>query len=142
MLAREHTNWKISFASNPETFVHTRPPQTKQEAIKQRMRWASKGLHYSIPMSFSLVAVFFYNLFLFITIPLYFLNLLPGKVPLISLVVKIFVDFILIYLAGRLVNESKLVKYYPLAALLHIPYTIFFGLYGTFGKVQWKTNEK
>ncbi len=142
MLAREQTDWKINFASNPDSFVYTRPPQTMKEAIMQRMRWSSKGLHYTIPMSLSLVAVFFYNLFLFITIPLFFLNFLPGTVPLISLVIKIIVDFVLIYLAGRLVNESKLIKYFPLVALLHIPYLIFFGLYGTFGKVQWKTSRK
>jgi len=142
MLVREQTDWKIRFASNPDSFVFTQPPKTSQEAIKQRMRWASKGLYYTIPMTLSLVAVFFYNLFLFITIPLFFLNFLSLTVPLISLVIKIILDFILIFQAGRLVNESKLVKYYPLAALLHIPYTIFFGLYGTFGEVQWKSTEK
>ena len=87
---------------------------TMKEAIKQRMRWASKGLHYTIPMSLSLVAVFLYNLLLFITIPLFFFNLSPSAVPLVSLIIKTIVDFILIYLAGNLVNESKLVKYFSL----------------------------
>jgi len=72
MLVREQTDWKIRFASNPDSFVFTQPPKTSQEAIKQRMRWASKGLHYTIPMSLSLVGVFFYNLFLLVMTPLYF----------------------------------------------------------------------
>ena len=142
MLAREHTNWKINFASNPETFVYTNPPQTIEEAIKQRMRWASKGLHYSSIMSFSLVAVFIYNLLLFVTIPLSFFNIVAGTIPLFSFIIKIIADFVLIYKTGKLVKESRLLKYYPLAALVHIPYVIFFGLYGTFGNVQWKTNDK
>ena len=142
MLVRKHTDWKISFASKPESFVYTEPPKTIQEAIKQRMRWASKGLHYTIPMSLSLVAVFLYNLILFITIPLFFVNLLQSPVPLYSFIIKAVGDFIIIYQATRLLNESRLIKYFPLAALVHIQYLIFFGLYGTFGKVQWKTNER
>ena len=142
MLVRKHTDWKISFASKPESFVYTEPPKTIQEAIKQRMRWASKGLHYTIPMSLSLVAVFLYNLILFITIPLFFVNLLQSPVPLYSFIIKAVGDFIIIYQAARLLNESRLIKYFPLAALVHIQYLIFFGLYGTFGKVQWKTNER
>ena len=59
MLVRENTNWKINFTSDPKSFVYTLPPQNLQEAIKQRMRWASKGLHYTIPMTLSLVAGFF-----------------------------------------------------------------------------------
>jgi cellulose synthase/poly-beta-1,6-N-acetylglucosamine synthase-like glycosyltransferase len=142
MLVRKHTNWKIGFASNPDSYVHTNPPQTAQEAIKQRMRWASKGLHYTIPMSLSLVAVFLYNLILFITIPLFFVNLFQSSWPIYSFIIKAIGDFIIIYQAGRLLNESRLVKYFPLAVLVHIPYLIFFGLYGTFGEVQWKTNDK
>jgi len=141
MLVRENTNWKISFASDPQSFVYTYPPNNLKTAIKQRMRWASKGMHYTVPMTLSLVAVFFYNLFLFITIPLYFVNLFQSPVPIYSFIIKAIGDFIIIYHAAKLLNESHLIRYFPIAALLHIPYLLFFGLYGTFGKVQWKTND-
>jgi cellulose synthase/poly-beta-1,6-N-acetylglucosamine synthase-like glycosyltransferase len=142
MLVRKHTKWKIGFVSDPESFVYTLPPTSLTDAIKQRMRWASKGLHYTIPMTLSLVMVFLYNLFLFVTIPLFFMNLFQSAVPIYSLIIKTITDFIIIYQAARLLNESRLIKYFPLAALVHIPYLLFFGLYGTFGKVQWKTNDK
>ena len=142
MLVRKHTEWKINFASNPDSFVYTHPPQNIKEAINQRMRWASKGLHYTIPMTLSLVTVFSYNLFLFITISLFFVNLFQSLVPLFSFLIKAIGDFIIIYQAARLLNESRLIKYFPFAALVHIPYLLFFGLYGTFGKVQWKTVKK
>ena len=142
MLVRKHTNWKIYFASHPDSFVYTNPPKTVKEAIKQRMRWASKGLHYTIPMSLSLVAVFLFNLILFITVPIFFLNLYQSPLPIYSFIIKAIVDFIIIYQAAQLLNESRLVKYFPLAALVHIPYLIFFGLYGTFGKVKWKSGDK
>jgi cellulose synthase/poly-beta-1,6-N-acetylglucosamine synthase-like glycosyltransferase len=142
MLVRKETDWKINFASNPDSFVFTHPPQNLKEAIKQRMRWASKGLHYSFFMTLSLIAVFLYNLFLFITIPLFFLNLFQSIVPIFSFMIKLLGDFIIIYQASRLLNESHIIKYFPIAALLHIPYLLFFALYGTFGEVQWKTNER
>jgi len=142
MLVRQHTDWKINFASHSDSFVYTNPPQTVRDGIKQRIRWASKGLHYTIPMTLSLVAVFLYNLILFITIPLFFVNLLQSQVPVFSLILKTIGDFIIIYQAAKLLGESKLIKYFPLAVSVHIPYLIFFGLYGTFGKVQWKTSEK
>ena len=142
MLVRKHTKWKVGFATDPDSFVYTRPPKNIKDAIKQRMRWASKGLHYTIPMTLSLVMVFLFNLSLFITIPLFFMNLLQSAMPIYSLIIKTLGDFIVIYQAARLLNESRLIKYFPLAALVHIPYLLFFGLYGTFGKVKWKPNEE
>ena len=78
----------------------------------------------------------------FVLIPFYIAGIIESTIPLISLISKIIVDYVVIFQAARLLNESKLLKYYPVAALFHIPYLIFFGLYGTFGKVQWKTTEK
>ena len=142
MLVRKHTDWKIDFASHPDSFVYTYPPKTVKEAIKQRMRWASKGLHYTIPMSLSLVAVFLFNLILFITIPLFFVNLFQSSWPIYSFIIKMVGDFFIIYQAAKLLDESRLIKYFPLVALVHIPYLILFGLYGTFGKVNWKSEDK
>ena len=142
MLVRKFTKWKINFASHPDSFVPTQPPITINDAVKQRMRWASKGLHYTIPMTLSLMFIFLYNVILLITIPLFFLNVITSFLPLISLIVKTAGDFIIIFQAARLLNESKLVKYFSLAALVHIPYLVFFGLYGTFGNVQWKSDQK
>jgi cellulose synthase/poly-beta-1,6-N-acetylglucosamine synthase-like glycosyltransferase len=140
MLVRKHTDWKINFAFHPDSFVNTQPPKTTTDAIKQRMRWASKGLHYTIPMTLSLMFIFLYNMVLLITIPLFLLNVITSILPLISLIIKTAGDFIIIFQAARLLDETKLVKYFPLAVLIHIPYLVFFGLYGTFGNVQWKTN--
>jgi len=139
MLVREKTKWKINFASDSDSFVYTYPAKSFNQASKQRMRWASKGLHYTIPMTLSLIMVFFYNLFLFIAVPVFVLKIININMILYSFFIKIISDFIIMYKAGKLLNESYLIKYFPIAALLHIPYLIFFGLYGTFGKVQWKS---
>ncbi len=141
MLVREHTTWKINFASDPESFVFTFPPKNIKDAFKQRMRWASKGLHYSFLMTLILIIVFLYNFVLFVSLPFFFAGLIKSTLPLISFILKLIIDFFIIYPAARLLKESEVIKFYPVAMLLHIPYLIFFSLYGTFGKVQWKSPE-
>ncbi|MBL7074678.1 glycosyltransferase [candidate division KSB1 bacterium] len=139
MLIRDRTHWKFRFASSEGSFVNTVPPFTLIQILRQRMRWASKGLHYSLPMTAALSAVFFYNLLLLITVPSFILGLGFSTIPIISFAIKTVSEFFLLYQTSLLLKESKLMSYFPISALLHIPYLVFFGIWGTFVNVKWKS---
>ena len=89
-------------------------------------------------MTAALIAVFFFNLFLLITVPLFFLGSGFSAFPLFSYGIKTVSEFLLIYQTAHLVSERDIMLYFPIAALFHIPYLVLFGIWGTFGKVQWK----
>jgi hypothetical protein len=63
------------------------------------------------------------------------------KIPFICLLAKIIVEFSII-LKGSLVYQRKdLVKYFPIWAVLQIPYVIFTGLMGSLGCFIWKDRK-
>ncbi|UCE05105.1 MAG: glycosyltransferase, partial [bacterium] len=140
-LIRKYTNWKIKFAPSERAFNWTQPEKTIKSFLNQRKRWASNG-SYQIRLNkiffFFIVSVFVTNLILLLGTPIYYLLYHNIKIPLICLLAKIMVEF-LITLKGSLVYQrTDLIKYFPIWAFLQLPYVIFTGLMGTLGRFIWK----
>lgn len=132
------TDWKVGYASSEETHVPTNLPSGIEDFINQRRRHASTGLHYPKWLTLPLISVYIYSLLLLVTVPVSLINLHEFSIPLFSLGVKALFEFLLILKGAYLLGKPDLLRYFPLGEILHIPYVVVFGAWGSFGKFWWK----
>jgi len=133
------TDWKITAASSPATFVYTQPVAGLNDFLAQRIRWASKGLVYKKPaLVLFLVATYWLYFLLFISIPYVLLVPFSFPYPIIVFLMKMAVDFLLIRKGTALVDRQDLRKYFLLAEILQVPYILYVGLAGILKKFEWK----
>jgi len=133
------TDWDIRAAIAPGSFVFTRPLSGICAFIKQRIRWASKGLVYKkTSLVLFLLATYLFYLLLFISLPFSLLFISHYPYPLIAFMIKLIVDFLLILKATELVGRKDLRKYFLITEILQIPYILYVGFAGIVGKFEWK----
>jgi cellulose synthase/poly-beta-1,6-N-acetylglucosamine synthase-like glycosyltransferase len=139
-----HKIWKrypdeIHYLKSKEAIVSTRPMKTWKEFFNQRIRWASKAKHYDDKRIFLvLLLVYLFNLsFLVLAIAGFFSHhywfWLAGL-----WLAKTLTELPFVYAVACFFNKQSLIKYFFFFQPLHIFYTIVSGLFGQFGKYEWK----
>ncbi len=136
---RQKTNRVLRYAFEAEARVPTLPPMNVSQFIHQRIRHASKGRHYPEKLKWGLVAVYLYNVLLLGNFFCVFWKSEIFLSLLAAFVLKTSVEYILISRGATLLQYQGRLRYFPIAALLHIPYVVIFGLWGQFGKFRWKS---
>ncbi|MBN2354772.1 glycosyltransferase [candidate division KSB1 bacterium] len=131
------TKWKIAYAFHANTVVPTRSTQKLKPLILQRLRHASKGLHYGWKMSSILSLVYLYNLLIMISI---FCALFSNFTiwPFFFCFTKAASELVLLGAFAMPMSRSRYLYVLPLATLAHLPYVVFFGALGPFIKIRWK----
>lgn len=133
------TSWKIKYSLLPETINFTQPVNTLMEFINQRARWASKSLYYPQRwLFFLMLMIYFYYLLLVVFFPLTLLRLIPWKIYLLGLSLKIVPEFFIVNRAMKILNRRPLMKYFGLAQIFQILYVIIVGFLGFIHKYTWK----
>ena len=133
------TDWDIRACISPGSFVFTQPLSGIFTFIKQRIRWASKGLIYKkTALVLFLLATYLFYLLLFISLPFSLLFISHYPYPLIAFLIKLAVDFLLIVKGTALVRRQDLRKYFLITEILQIPYILYVGFAGILGKFEWK----
>jgi len=137
---RKETDYKIKFCSNKESIVKTEANKTLGKFYHQRRRWASKGLFYAdkfLVVKLISIFLFYLNLALLpaaaIFLSEYFL--IPF---LISFILKTLFEYLVIRRGSVILYGKELLKYIPLAEIMHVPYIIIAGISGAFGNYKWK----
>lgn len=130
---------RVHYLKSPDAIVSTAPMKTWKAFFNQRIRWASKATHYNDPRILPVLAlVYLFNLsFLFLFAagfwqPVYFLYAVA------LLVLKTLVELPLFISLAGFFHKRWSIKLFPLFQPLHILYTIISGLFGQFGKYEWK----
>jgi cellulose synthase/poly-beta-1,6-N-acetylglucosamine synthase-like glycosyltransferase len=134
---RDESTWKIRYIFSTDSHVPNAPPAGWAQFINQRLRYASKGLFYPIPVTLSLLVYFLFSLFLFTLPVLYLLNSDLIILCLGGWLLKIVFEFVLLYRFSLYTENRKILKFFPLATLLHVPYVVFFGLFGPIIRYKW-----
>ena len=130
---------KVHYLKSKEAIVSTDPMKTWKAFFNQRIRWASKATDYDDKR---IVAV----LLLVYLLNLSFLLLLVAGcwwtqywVLLIGLwIAKTIIEFPLFISLSNFFNKQWAIKLFFFFQPLHIFYTIISGLFGQFGKYEWK----
>jgi cellulose synthase/poly-beta-1,6-N-acetylglucosamine synthase-like glycosyltransferase len=133
---------KIAYVAHPATHVPVKPPASWQELQSQRTRYASKGRFYHWKVTLALIAVYVLNLLLCLGVA----ALLFGQTRLfVSTLLcgagKAVVEFAYLRRASAWFQEQDLLRYFPLAAVLHPFYIVYFSTRAQFATFAWRGEQ-
>jgi len=119
---------QVFFINQPEASVKTTPPHKATSFIKQRIRWAGKLNHYNnvFPL-FSATTVYLMSVLIIATgilslfMPAFFWAFFG------LLITKLLPDFVFLCLVSSKYKMKKLLIWYPLFAIIYIPYIAITG---------------
>ncbi len=130
---------KVHYLKSKEAIVSTQPMRTWKAFFNQRIRWASKATGYDDKRIIAvLLLVYLFNLsFLALAIAGFFCHLywlyLAGL-----WIGKTLVEFPFFISLSNFFNKQWAIRLFFFFQPLHIFYTIISGLFGQFGKYEWK----
>lgn len=129
---------KLNFMFSKDSIIFSHGCENSHQQINQETRRGSKWRYYPISIKILTLFVMVFYLFysaLFVTCCAGFVS---WNLFFIITVMKIVSEFCLLTAFLKKVNQLKLMLLFPIAEIFYIPYFIFFGLKGTFGKYKWK----
>lgn len=131
---RKKTNWKIRYAVDKDAVVPSQPPDNLKDFIHQRLRHASKGKSYAGALRLGLAAVYLMNLSLILML------LFPASrgLFLTGFLLKSILEFFIVGRTAFIFRQKPWLMVFPLAAILHPFYVVIMGLWGQFGRFDWK----
>jgi len=135
-LVKKQTDYQIRYATDTVSQVPSFPPRTIKAFFNQRTRHASKGKHYHRALKYGLIILYFYNVLF--CVGLFLMNSWPAWIACYGF--KSTGEFLFLSNAASLFRKERLLLIFPLAVFLHIPYVVFFGLWGQIGRFTWKSD--
>ena len=131
---------KVSYSLRPSTFVDSVSYDSLNEISNQRRRHASKGfIYYSLPgmtgLKIVLPLIYIFNLS--IVLGLFGIGLNLTTLSSIFLL-KSAMEFSLLFVFSSKVDSKSILKYFPLAIILHPFYVVVYGAWGILGNFTWK----
>ncbi len=136
-LVMDKTDWRIAYAFDPDAVVPSKTTARLKSFIYQRLRHASKTLHYGWKMRMLLASAYIYNFLLFLALISAFFTLATW--PFFLWFMKMAGELTLVGSFTAAMRRNHYLFFFPLASIIHIPYVIVFGALGPFIKVRWKS---
>ena len=141
-LVREQKKYNIQYAANKKSHVLNNPPRTFTQFVNQRLRFASKGFNYPFKVALILTLYVIFNLM----IPSGFIWGILGNQPVLLITLLIILgknifEFKYLKKAAKTLSDQRFTNYYFLTALLHLPYVLFFGIFGQFKFFKWAEDK-
>jgi len=130
----KQSNLKAVFAPDRSASVRTEANHTLKAFFSQRVRWASKSGSYPLHVLGLEIFIYCFFLLLLLTIPLLFVSF----VPLIFLVTKLLLDYIIINKGCKLLNRPLSLVRFLTANLFQMAYILFVSIAGLVGQFSWK----
>jgi len=135
------TEWEIRYAYDKELVVPTKLVQNAAHFIRQRLRHASKGFHYNLSKVLLLVLIYFYNVFILLSISLALFSTFSPAVAVGCWGLKSVMEFIVLFRFAHHMRRKRYLTVFPLAEVLHVIYIVVFGILGPFIKMPWKAGN-
>jgi poly-beta-1,6-N-acetyl-D-glucosamine synthase len=130
---------RIHYLKSIDAIVSTQPMQSWSSFFNQRIRWASKAMHYNDKRIFwVLLLVYVFNLSFLLLLIAGCWNHSYWLFFLMAWGFKTLVELPFFYSIAEFFNKQWAVKWFFFFQPVHIFYTIISGLFGQFGKYQWK----
>ena len=131
---------KVLYMKDAAAIVTTPPESSWKKFLHQRIRWASKAVHYKdkriiyvLALTY-LVNVCYIVLAIAAVVNVYWLSFL-----LLLVLAKVLIEFPFVNAAAIFFGQQKLMKYFPFLQPLHIVYIVLSGWLGRFGSYEWKS---
>ncbi|GAB3199701.1 cellulose synthase/poly-beta-1,6-N-acetylglucosamine synthase-like glycosyltransferase [Pontibacter aydingkolensis] len=130
---------KAVFLKSPEAVVYTEARKNLVSFMSQRIRWASKWRAYqSVQVQLVALIVFLVNFLLFLSIPFFLFGHLPLLVFLGAYFTKFAIDFLFLERILAFLSKRKYIWHMLPLQLVYVPYVVFTGIGGLFGRYHWK----
>ncbi len=137
----KYTDYKIKFVFDHKASVFSNPPNSINQFIKQRLRFASKGLFYyewKTDISLRIFLPFLYISNLIICVSLILFTSSAYYIYLIPWFIKSIGDFYLTYNYCNKIDQNWNILDCLILSIVHPFYIVVFGSLGPFIKVKWK----
>ncbi len=129
----------VHYLKSQDAIVSTQPMKTWKEFFNQRIRWASKAAKYNDKRIFPvLLLVYLFNLSFLVLLVAGFWNYHYWIYLLLLWPLKTLAELPLFVAVARFFNKQWAIRLFFIFQPLHISYTIISGLFGQFGKYEWK----
>lgn len=130
---------RIHYLKSAPAIVETQPMKTWKDFFNQRIRWASKaGKYQDKRITVVLLLIYLFNLaFPALLIAGCFDHYYWWWLGALW-IAKTIVEFPFMYAVARFYGKRKLLFWFFFFQPLHIAYTVISGLFGQFGKYEWK----
>ena len=131
---------KVMYMKNKEAIVITHPESSWKNFIHQRIRWASKAVHYKDKRIFYvLLLTYLLNVCYLVLAVAAIIKLKWLTFLLLFLVAKILIEFPFVNAAAIYFGQQRMMKFFPFLQPVHILYVIISGWLGRFGSYEWKS---
>jgi cellulose synthase/poly-beta-1,6-N-acetylglucosamine synthase-like glycosyltransferase len=121
------------------SLVYTQTEDTFKKAVFQRLRWASKtGKISTLPVFISGLILLFGNIACLIALIWPFIDSYYLPFCLFTLTIKFIIDFLLLFLSARMLNQKVNLIWYLPAFVINLIYTPTIALGSFFVKPNWK----
>jgi cellulose synthase/poly-beta-1,6-N-acetylglucosamine synthase-like glycosyltransferase len=130
---------EILFIKSLYALVYTDAPAGFDSFISQRKRWTSKNRHYKdLFTKYTGLSVFLFCFMLLISLCFSICSYYAMLFGLAFYFIKFLIDLPLLLMITSFLKKKRLMALYPIAGMLYPPYVVFMGIYGSFGKYEWK----
>lgn len=129
---------RMKFMFHPDSMINTGRDSTTSSQINQETRRGSKWSYYPVLIKIMTLFIFIYYLIFIGSFYGFLFANLSSILFIVIFFLKIIPEFLLLTLFLVRIKRLKLMWLFPIAELIYIPYFVFFGLKGTFGKYKWK----
>lgn len=137
-MLQNHKN-EVHFIKSRSALVQTRPKDTWKGLTEQRKRWASKSTSYKNGFAKTVgLLVLLANFSLIIGLVLGLAGSIPWTYLGVLFVMKINVDFLLIYSTASLWEEEQAMKSFVASSFLYPFFVVWVALLAFNGKYEWK----
>ncbi|NNL83087.1 MAG: glycosyltransferase [Winogradskyella sp.] len=130
---------KVKYLKCEAAVVKTAPVKSFRLLIEQRVRWASKTTRSKLFMAkFTGLIVVWANLIFLSLVPLFYFNLLTSNICLSLAVIKLSIDFLLLFKTARFLNKEDVLPSVLLSSIIYPLICIYVALASPFLKYKWK----
>ena len=129
---------KMNFMFNQDSIVPSVDEKDLKGQINLETRRASKWKYYPPAIKIGTAVVLLYYAIMMILLVYSILGWLGWYNFLILLAIKSFAELLLLLSFTLKIKKTEYLLYYPIALIIHVPYFVFFGLKGTFGRYKWR----
>lgn len=129
---------QMRFLFSQRSFITTSGARTTNDQINLETRRASKWKYYPVSIKLLTLFVFAYYVVFLIAFTAVLSQSISWTSFSILLILKLLPEFLLLLTFLLKIKKLNLMSIFPIAELIYIPYFIFFGLKGTFGRYRWK----
>jgi len=137
-----HDPKQVHYLKTAHAVVLTKPQQSFKNLLSQRIRWAAKTSSYKnwFAKSTGLI-VLIMNLSIIVVLILTSFGLLSLKFFISIFMIKISIDFLLIFKTSRFFNQEKILLSYIFSSALYPLFSIYVAFISIFKGYKWKGRQ-